>query len=285
MYLDLQNNHPEEPRVPRAISVREGVLLSLVAHLVAVLVWVLMPKHAPVPVVVEPVDPVKFVQLTPLAPQPTPQAMTRERAPQPENTAPLVRGTTPEKVLGAPEVKPAGPPTPDPTPAVQPPAPPTTTASATTPPDTLTPPEPPPAPKGGGGLRESLQNLSKYLRAESFDNPKGGQSNYGSDIKFDDKGVDFGPWLARFKAQIERNWRPPDALLKGHVVFQFWVLKNGTIIGVQMVEPSTIESYNVSAMAALKLSNPTMKLPEEYPTDRVLFTVTFHYNEGVHDPR
>jgi hypothetical protein len=29
-----------------------------------------------------------------------------------------------------------------------------------------------------------------------------------------------------------------------------------------------------------------MKLPDEYPTDRVLFTVTFHYNEGiVHEPR
>jgi hypothetical protein len=27
-------------------------------------------------------------------------------------------------------------------------------------------------------------------------------------------------------------------------------------------------------------------LPDEYPTDRILFTVTFHYNEGiVHEPQ
>jgi TonB family protein len=284
MFLDLQNYHPEEPRVPRAISVREGVLLSLVAHLVGVLVWVLMPKYTPAPIVAAPVDPVQFVQLTPLAAVPTPRAVTRERAPQPENDAPLVKGTTPEKVLGAPEEKPAGPPSP---PVPDPPAaqPPTTASTTTAPPVTAADPTPP-QPRAGGGLAESIRNLQKYLHAESFDNPKGGQNNYGSDIKFDDRGVDFGPWLARFKAQIERNWRPPDAMLKGHVVFQFWVLKNGTIIGVQMVQPSPVESYNVSAMSALKLSNPTMKLPDEYPTDRVLFTVTFHYNEGiVHEPR
>jgi len=281
MFLDLQNYHPEEPRVPRAISVREGVLLSLVAHLVGVLAWVLMPKYTPPPIVAVPVDPVQFVQLTPLAAAPTPRAVTRERAPQPENDAPLVKGTTPEKVLGAPDEKPAGPPSPVPDPAVSQPAPPTSTA--TSPPVIVD--ATPPQPRAGGTLGDSLRNLQKYLRTESFDNPKGGQSNYGSDIQFDDKGIDFGPWLARFKAQIERNWRPPDAMLKGHVVFQFWVLKNGTIIGVQMVQPSAIESYNVSAMSALKLSNPTLKLPDEYPTDRVLFTVTFHYNEGiVHEP-
>jgi hypothetical protein len=28
------------------------------------------------------------------------------------------------------------------------------------------------------------------------------------------------------------------------------------------------------------MSNPTVPLPAEYPTDRAFFTVTFHYNEG-----
>src|SRR5690348_18263498 len=31
----------------------------------------------------------------------------------------------------------------------------------------------------------------------------------GADIQFDSKGIDFGPWLRRFTAQVKRNWFVP----------------------------------------------------------------------------
>ncbi len=97
-------------------------------------------------------------------------------------------------------------------------------------------------------------------------------------------GVDFGPWLRQFKDQVERNWLVPQAAmaLKGHVVIQFAVLRNGTIVGLHVVQPSSIDAFTTSAANALKLSNPTAALPSAYPADQAVITVTFHYNEIYH---
>ena len=91
--------------------------------------------------------------------------------------------------------------------------------------------------------------------------------------------------LRRFKAQVEKNWLIPQAAmsLRGRVVIQFYVLRNGTIVDIQVVQPSTVGAFTTAAAGALKLSNPTAQLPAEYPADRAFFTVTFHYNEGRDD--
>jgi TonB family protein len=138
-----------------------------------------------------------------------------------------------------------------------------------------------------GNLGDSLRNLQRYLHDQNYDNQQGGQADTGADIQFDSMGVDFGPWLRRFKNQIERNWLVPQAAmsLKGRVVIQFWVLRNGSIVDMKVVQPSEIAAFTTSALNALKLSNPTTPLPPEYPADKVLFTVTFHYNEFVRDDR
>ena len=44
---------------------------------------------------------------------------------------------------------------------------------------------------------------------------------------------------------------------------------------------STVTAFTNAAFNALKLSNPTLPLPPEYPADQASFTVTFHYNEGI----
>jgi TonB family protein len=67
--------------------------------------------------------------------------------------------------------------------------------------------------------------------------------------------------------------------MKGHVVIQFNVHKNGTITDLAVVGPSGVEAFNSAAFGALSASNPTQPLPPEYPTDRAFFTVTFFYNE------
>ena len=138
-------------------------------------------------------------------------------------------------------------------------------------------PQPPPS----GSLGEALRNLQRYVQNETFDNPEGGNDRPGATIQFDTKGVEFGPWLRRFVAQVRRNWFVPQAamVMSGHVVLQFNIHRDGTITDLVVVQPSTIEAFNNAAYGAIVTSNPTAPLPPEYPSDQALFTVTFYYNE------
>jgi TonB family protein len=132
-------------------------------------------------------------------------------------------------------------------------------------------------------LRGSLKNLQRYLDQQSFNNPRGGMTEQDPDIQFDSKGVDFGPWLRRFVAQVKRNWLIPlNAMSEsGRVVITFYIMRDGTIRDLKIVKPSSVGSFNEAAINALRMSNPTVPLPAGYPDDRAFFTVTFHYNEGI----
>lgn len=292
MYLDFEDHRPEIPRVPRAISAREGVLLSLVFHAILILLVVFLPGRlagAPqlVPIV-QPREEVRYVHMAPRVDRVAPprlraessdldrRSATRERAPNPANPIPFSRGNTPEKVEGAREERAAGPETRVPAAAsVVPPADSTSRASSEVP--VITQPAP-----AAGNLGAALRNLQRYLEDQNFDNQRGGQAETGADIQFDSKGADFGPWLRRFRNQVMRNWLVPEAAMwqRGRVVLQFSVLRNGTIVDVRVVQPSSIEAFTIAAANAIRMSNPTMVLPPDYPSDRAFFTVTFHYNEG-----
>jgi TonB family protein len=126
-----------------------------------------------------------------------------------------------------------------------------------------------------------LRNLQRYVRNQTFNNPQGGARDPGSAIQFDTKGVEFGPWIRRFVAQVKRNWFIPNAAMsfRGHVVIQFNIHKNGQITDVNVVAPSSIESFNRAAYNAIVGSSPTEPLPPEYPDPTAFFTVTFFYNE------
>ena len=113
-----------------------------------------------------------------------------------------------------------------------------------------------------------------------FNNPQGG-GQFGEAIQFDTKGVEFGPWVRRFLAQIRRNWFMPYAAmsLRGHVSVSFNVHKNGSITDIAVVATTGIESFNNSSFNAIAASNPTLPLPPEYPADQAFITITFYYNE------
>jgi TonB family protein len=136
------------------------------------------------------------------------------------------------------------------------------------------------APTAGGSLGEALQNLQRYVQRDQFDNAQGSGA-FGPAIQFDTKGVEFGPWIRRFIAQVKRNWMVPYAAMsmKGHVVVTFNVHKDGSITELNVAGPSSIGAFNNAAYGALASSNPTAPLPSEYPSDQAFFTVTFFYNE------
>jgi TonB family protein len=108
-----------------------------------------------------------------------------------------------------------------------------------------------------------------------------GEGQFGEALQFDTRGVEFGPWVRRFLAQVRRNWFIPSAAmsLMGHVAVSFNVHKDGTITDIVVVGPSRVDAFNTSSLSAIAASSPVQPLPAEYPEEKALITITFYYNE------
>jgi TonB family protein len=316
MYFDFEDYHPDITPVGQAISWREGVLLSIIAHLVAIILVLVAPKwfpfltappHRAMVVPAEPAEKTRFVFVQPRVERPVPKppdrgeasdldrlARSPQRAEQPTNPLPYARGNSPERIEEPPREVARGR-GPEPDPAAGRPAentPPESTAPKLSESQSSLqlPTARPAAPQNGangrsattgGSLGDALRNLQRYVQNESFDNQGGAGGQFGPEIQFDTKGVEFGPWIRRFIAQVKRNWFIPYAAMsmKGHVVIQFNVHKDGSISDLTVVGPSPVDAFNNAAFGALSGSNPTQPLPPEYPADKAFFTVTFFYNE------
>ncbi len=319
MYFDFEDDRPDIQPVGSAISWREGVLLSIIAHLLGVIALLLLPEFKPAArttatqaalLTPEPDDDsTRFVFVQPRidtpAPVPPPPeapasdqdrvARAPEVAPEAENTLPLSRGDTFERVERADDQRARGD-GPDPEP-VEPAVADAGAAGA----ERIVPDGPNPLPRPpnseselqarlgerlrppGGSLGDALRNLERYVQPNQFENPQGGGGSFGPAIQFDTKGVEFGPWIRRFIAQVRRNWEPliPQAAwaMRGHVIVTFNVHKDGRLTDLMVVKPAVTNAFNTAAYGALASSNPTVPLPSEYPADRAFFTVTFYYNE------
>jgi protein TonB len=289
MFLDIQDDRPDTPRVPPALTRLERVLLSIVAYLLILVTYLLVPDKfwaAPTPKEVPTQEDkvVRFVQIEPrLDRRAVPKelvdksdldrrAATRERAPKPENEAPLSRGNTPEKFEGGPKETAKG--------ADDQPAPPANSAS----PATVTSKVSPDVPiidtrPSGGILGNALKNLQRYVQDQNLNNPQGGATEPGADIQFDSKGVDFGSWLRRFRAQVYHNWLIPAvaSVIPGQVVISLSIHRDGRITDLQILKSSGNEALDSAAFNALKNSNPTVPLPSAFPDEVAPFIVTFHY--------
>jgi TonB family protein len=224
------------------------------------------------------------------------RAAAPERAEKPANPLPFNRGNSPERIeelqRQAAAARGRGP-QPDPAAGAPSVAQQQPNADAPKIPDSQSvlqyPAARPPATNGangrsatsGGSLGDALRNLQRYTQGEVFDNQGGGGGQFGPEIQFDTKGVEFGPWIRRFIAQVKRNWFIPYAAMsnKGHVVVTFNVHKDGSISDLSVIGPCPVDAFNNAAVGALASSNPTQPLPPEYPADKAFFTVTFFYNE------
>ena len=312
IHFDFDDRHQDELVVGNAISTREGILIASVVHAVILGLILLGPEWTFLKT-----DPAelearqqelerlqrerqqesrRFVFVQPRvdleAKQPPPraelsdinrQSRAPERAPTPTNPLPFSRGETIERTESAPEERARGAETPIP-PNTEPPKPePQEQIARNLPPaNTGLRREPELSRPARGGLGEALRNLDRYVQNQTFHNPQGGANDPGSSIQFDTKGIEFGPWIRRFAAQVKRNWFIPNAAMnfRGHVVIQMTVHKNGRITNVRVVQPSSIDAFNHAAYNAIMGSNPTEPLPPEYPDPMISpMTVTFYYNE------
>ena len=325
MYFNFDDRQPDIDRIDRAISWREGFLLSLLVHVLGILAIVLLPEAlpslfaalAPDPSAIEQrmaamreqeANERRFVFVQPRAefeakrPPQNPELSDRDRnimtpypkPPEPTNPLPYSRGNTTERVdqPGTPEPpKPAEQPAEGGSSAREPgsPAPGQPGAEQRQVDDSVLPGLRGPRPQAqagnsgtgtGGGLTNALRDVTRYVPEQMFNNPQGG-GQFGEAIQFDTKGVEFGPWVRRFLAQVRRNWFIPYAAmsLRGHVSVSFNVHRNGAITDVAVVATTGVDAFTNSSFGAIVASNPTVPLPPEYPADKAFITVTFYYNE------
>jgi TonB family protein len=310
IHFDIDNRYQDELIVGSAISRREGVIFSIVSHALLILAIILVPRlpmfqispeelaqrRAALEAQLRAQQDRTFVFVQPRIdlkalkpPERAPlsdadrQAQTRETPPTANNPLPFSRGNSSDRTEEANREQARGEenqnqPTLQPQPESQEARvlPPSDEGFRRPPPQATTPQSRP-----TGSLGEALRNLQQYVQKQTFDNPRGGQNQPGAAIQFDTKGVEFGPWLRRFVAQVRRNWFIPQAAMTfhGHVVLQFNIHKDGTITDVTVAQPSDIPGFNSAAVGAIMGSSPTEPLPPEYPTDTAFFTVTFYYNE------
>ncbi len=306
IHFDLEERYQDELIVGSAITRREGIAYAVVVHaliLVALFIGPRLGLFQPSPEELEArrqeqerrlEENRTFVFVQPKlempAKQPPPRAelsdvdrkaQAPEKAPQPQNPLPYSRGNSAERTEAdegerARVQEPPQPPQPEPPKPEQ-----QVARNLPTTPNGLPRPQESERPTTGGVLRDAVRNLQKYVQNETFNNPQGGNQDPGSAIQFDTKGVEFGPWIRRFVAQVRRNWFVPQAAMtfRGNVVLQFNIHKTGAITDLRIVRPSEIESFTRAAVNAIQSSNPTEPLPPEYPDEKALFTVTFYYNE------
>jgi TonB family protein len=299
IHFDIDDRYQDELVVGSAISRREGVIFSIVSHILLFLAIVLVPQLP-----IFQVSPEELARRRALAevrnqdrtfvfvqprvdlkavrpPEQAPLSDADRRAqsqqtPALANPLPASRGNSSERVEEAERQQARG----EEQPTLQP-QPETQEARALPPADDGLRRPPLPQTRPSGSLGEALRNLQQYVQKQTFDNPQGGLNQPGAAIQFDTKGVEFGPWLRRFISQVRRNWFIPQAAMTfhGHVVLQFNIHKDGAITDVSVVQPSNIEGFNQAAIGAITGSSPTEPLPPEYPSDKAFFTVTFYYNE------
>ena len=253
IHFDLEDRYQDENVVGSAISRREGVVMSVVFHTLlaaALIVGPQLPMFQPSPEELQRRQAElerqqeearrRFVFVQPRVDMPAEQPPARaelsdqDRQAQslqalrvPENPLPFSRGNSterveeeiPERARGADE-----PPQPQPEAEVARALPPADTGFRR-PADTQTP-------SIKGSLGEALRNLQQYVQNETFNNPQGGNDRPGATIQFDTKGVEFGPWLRRFVAQVRRNWFIPQAamVMSGHVVLQFNIQDRKSVV-------------------------------------------------------
>ncbi len=298
MYFDLEDRRPDTPILDRPLTRLEQVLLTIIVY--PKLPFVKAAEAARLKALQEERqrleamrEPMQFVFAKPkvemqrLPDRPkylsdeSHKAQQMEKAPVPKNTDPLTRGNTVDKTIAD-----AGKPQPEP--PQQQTAPPASNPNAlalpTTAQSTIARNEPSNNPimpnRAPGSLSDAIRNVSKYSQGETLQNVQG-NADFGPSFQFDSKGVDFGSWLRRFKAQVYRNWLIPYAAmaLHGHTVLRFTIHKDGSITDLIVLQPSSVDAFTKAAFNAIKASNPTVQLPQEYPDESMVMTVIFYYNE------
>jgi TonB family protein len=110
---------------------------------------------------------------------------------------------------------------------------------------------------------------------------EGGQADAGG-LSFDTQWYDWGPYAKAMLAKIRRNWRIPEIArlgVQGVVKIRFFIERDGTVTGVQIIDESGKPPMDFAARDAISHSSPFEPLPSALgAVDREGVTITFFYN-------
>lgn len=270
------------------MNIERFVIFSLLFHLVAFLLTVLIPEEPAAPIREKPII-ARLVtpEMVPQARRPAPREEAREPQPRPSPQKRLPKDAQPprmmeDKVLGPDSTEPLD--------------------KRGTPSRGKREPEPRaadrPEPQGRKGLEgpaEAEQPFKEDLKLaerravekvtrESAE--KGGDSagqspedTEGSPITFSTREYKYYGYKTRLKEKIESIWvYPREALQKGlygDLVIEFTILRDGKLGAVRLVRTSGYKLLDDAAIQALRDGAPYWPLPAEWPEKS--FTIKGHF--------
>ena len=131
-------------------------------------------------------------------------------------------------------------------------------------------------------------STSASSASETVDQP----TPCGRSILTDPMGVDFGPYLRDSVLRSVRwHWnelmpnvaRAPTQK-QGKVRIDFFILKDGSVAGVRLVDSSGERAFDRAAFGSIKTSNPFPPLPKEFNGPYLGLRFCFFYNLGPKKP-
>jgi TonB family protein len=205
-------------------------------------------------------------------PTPAPQAATQPQPAPARPTPPVNSQPTPQPPMPQPQPRPA---------------PPQQQAMI---PDAPKPNFNRPSQSPGDAIAQAMRDAARAQGGA--DGPsgvtRGGHSPLagGAEILTDTQGVDFNPWLRRFKSDVMRNWEPlipesvaPPISKRGMVGIRITIAQGGKILNVVRESPSGDQALDKAAWNALISEGTYPPLPKEFPGPSIEIRCSFLYNE------
>ncbi len=92
---------------------------------------------------------------------------------------------------------------------------------------------------------------------------------------------DWAPWIQVFGNELHRHWVSPYAyrlgLINGTTVIRLVVEKDGRPSSMAILDEDGHESLHDASLAALKAFAPYLPLPDHFPEENLVITLSLHY--------
>lgn len=142
---------------------------------------------------------------------------------------------------------------------------------------------------GKASKAKPLVDVNRMFSAtnpEIYDSRNGGLVIPGN-FAIDTQGFNLGPYAKKVQQIVRANWKVPEVArnlyLKGRVVIEFDILKDGSIQNIGLLKKTGVDPLDMSAEFAIKYSNPFPPLPDFIKQDKIHVKWSFYYNERPED--
>jgi protein TonB len=136
---------------------------------------------------------------------------------------------------------------------------------------------------GTGGTLSLLDGFDaeKYAsidtQSEALD-----ESDDDDAVSLDTTETKYASYFSRIKHQIERVWTYPSEAaqrgINGELTLKFRISKDGNLLGVRLIDPSSHEILDLAAIKAVKEAAPFYPFPTTIKKEKLSILATFIYS-------